>query len=68
MNYYEQKKLQIGTFGTGKAQRKLASVMANQVDELKQAEIERVKIARQQAGIKEPKPPPVFAEQQWRKP
>ena len=33
MNYYEQKKLQIGTFGTGKAQRKLASVMANQVDE-----------------------------------
>ena len=38
------------------------------MDELKQAEIERVKIARQQAGIKEPKPPPVFAEQQWRKP
>ena len=33
MTYYDQKKLQIGTFGTGKAQRKLASVMANQVDE-----------------------------------
>ena len=33
MSYYDQKKLQIGTFGTGKAQRKLASVMANQVDE-----------------------------------
>ena len=33
MTYYDQKKLQIGTFGSGKAQRKLASVMANQVDE-----------------------------------
>ena len=33
MTYYDQKRLQVGTFGTGKAQRKLASVMANQVDE-----------------------------------
>lgn len=33
MTYYDQKKLQIGTFGTGKAQRKLASVIANQVDD-----------------------------------
>ena len=38
MTYYDQKRLQVGTFGTGKAQRKLASVMANQVDE--EAELE----------------------------
>ena len=31
--------LQVGTFGTGKAQRKLASVMANQVDE--EADLEK---------------------------
>ena len=38
MTYYEQKKLQVGTFGTGKAQRKLNSVMTNRVDE--EAELE----------------------------
>ena len=38
MTYYDQKRLQVGTFGTGKAQRKLASVMTNRVDE--EAELE----------------------------
>ena len=38
MTYYDQKKIQIGTFGTGKAQRKLASILANQVDDAKDQE------------------------------
>ena len=48
MTYYDQKKLQIGTFGTGKAQRKLASVMANQVDE--EADLEAALASKRAKG------------------
>lgn len=33
LEYYEQKKLVAGSFGTDKAKRKLASVMTNRVDD-----------------------------------
>ena len=48
MTYYDQKKLQIVTFGTGKAQRKLASVMANQVDDT--ADLEAALVSKKTKG------------------
>ena len=33
MTYYEKKQLTVGSFGTGKAKRKLASLQANRVEE-----------------------------------